>query len=600
MGVGVIEYAIIAFMFVASGGYGVPVGVAPGVEDTYLHQVAPENCLMYASWSGTTKLDPNSPTEKLLAQEGIQTFLKKLKEECEEAGTDIEGFDPSRKAYRQLVAKLPELALTQPSCFYVDSVEWSDRGSGAEISGAFVFHLGDRKKEFEPIVESIKEVPDYEIDAFFNGISGIFGAEIWSAAEFREFEIQGDYLVFTFGSEAEQASPEKIAVYAKEGEPQWLKDIKNELPVDRRSSISMLDIDRLTEFFDQPGNSEMMRVLSDLGVDGVQRMGWVTGLDANGFVCRTSVVCDEELKGMLNVFDLPALEPENLRGVGNRDLIFASKLSAEELYSIVEDLASNVGERDGFNNMIAEFEAFSGISLKDDLINDLDEYFYVYGDFELTNFGEFWVAGIGIRDEMSFSETLANFNKRIEEVVEENEQLEFQVDEFEGIQIRTVKDLRNAWGWNNSPSWVQIESQLLIAFDKDALIKHIRAMKEDEAEFTDAPGAKRIFQFAKDQEIEGPIAVFNMDWKAALEMVKPFVRTFEDFELIPELDIRFRDIPKVDVLVNGVEPSVTGVYRTKNGFQMYQQQVQPGGSPVATFAFSAIASFLLLELEDDY
>lgn len=600
MGVGVIEYAIFAFMFVASGGYGVPVGVAPGVEDPYLHQVAPEDCLMYASWSGTTSLNSDNPTEELLSQKGIQTFLEKLKDACDEAAMDVEGFDPSRKAYRKLVAKLPELALTQPTCFYVDSIEWTEDGSGADISGAFVFHLGDRKDEFVPIVAAIEEVPDYDINPFFYGLAGILGTRSWGAAQQRAFEVQGDYLIFAFGTDEENASPKRVTINANEGEPQWLKNIKEELAVERRGSISMLDIERLKQFMDRPGSSELMRVLEDLGLDGVQRMSWVTGLDANGFVCRTTFDCDDDLDGLLKVFDLPALKPEDLRGVGNHDVIVASKVSADELYGIIEDLASNVGERGAFNEMIAEFEAFSGISLKEDLINDLDEHFYVYGDFELTNFGKFWVAGIGIRDDMSFSETLSNFNKRIEEVVEENDELEFQVDEIEGVKVHTVKDLRNAWAWYNSPSWVQVDSQLLIAFDKEALFKHVRAIKEGEAEFKDAPGVKRMFEFAEKEGLEGPIAAFNIDWKSALEMVKPYVGMVGDYELIPELEIRFSDIPEIDVLVNGVKPSVTGVYRTKNGFQMYQQQVQPGGSPVATFAFSGIASFLLLELEDDY
>ena len=48
-GFGLQELIVVWAMFF--GGIGVPLGNVPGEEDPYLSQIAPEECLMYVSWS---------------------------------------------------------------------------------------------------------------------------------------------------------------------------------------------------------------------------------------------------------------------------------------------------------------------------------------------------------------------------------------------------------------------------------------------------------------------------------------------------------------------------------------------------------------------
>ena len=80
--VGVSELMIVWSMFFS--GFGMPMGIVPGEEDPYLSQIAPEDCVLYSSWSGTAPADPaKNVTEKWIAQEEIQTFWKKLFAEIE-------------------------------------------------------------------------------------------------------------------------------------------------------------------------------------------------------------------------------------------------------------------------------------------------------------------------------------------------------------------------------------------------------------------------------------------------------------------------------------------------------------------------------------
>ena len=49
---------------------------------------------------------------------------------------------------------------------------------------------------------------------------------------------------------------------------------------------------------------------------------------------------------------------------------------------------------------------------------------------------------------------------------------------------------------------------------------------------------------------------------------------------IPELDFSISDLPPVEALVNGVTPSTSALYRTKNGFRMVEKSVLPGNMTV--------------------
>lgn len=394
--------ALVFLMFVMPGGYGVPVGISPGVEDVYLHQVASEDCLMYASWSGVAELDPEgSPTEAYFAQEQIQKLISKLRR-LDSGNVEVDGTD-SEKAYSRLVTKLPGLALTNPCCFYVDEVRWMPDRLEPELSGAFLLGLGEEAEEIKKLVAAIGEVPRPEQGMGGQSLLGIFGGYLWSVAGKRSVQIHEDYLVVSFAGDDMELKPQQFLEYAKRGEPQWLLDLKTELPIARRASLSMININEVNRVLFDDNNSEIDVALELLGTKDIKFVGWVTGLDDEGYVCRTTIHCDLNSKGLVNLFNLPPLEKEKLTGIHqDRDFVLASRLSTDRLYQMIENVASRVGERDGFNSMIAEFEAFSGVSLKDDLVAELDEYFYIYGDFELADAQSKWLLALGIRDENEF------------------------------------------------------------------------------------------------------------------------------------------------------------------------------------------------------
>ena len=50
-------------VLVIGGGTGLPLGIPPQPEDPVMARVAPQQCLVYLSWAGTSKPDPQSKNQ---------------------------------------------------------------------------------------------------------------------------------------------------------------------------------------------------------------------------------------------------------------------------------------------------------------------------------------------------------------------------------------------------------------------------------------------------------------------------------------------------------------------------------------------------------
>src|SRR6476660_9050212 len=61
-------------------GTGLPVGMPPDKEDAIMAHVAPDDCVLYASWSAAAKpsLTSANQTEQLLAEPEVQAFVSSL------------------------------------------------------------------------------------------------------------------------------------------------------------------------------------------------------------------------------------------------------------------------------------------------------------------------------------------------------------------------------------------------------------------------------------------------------------------------------------------------------------------------------------------
>jgi hypothetical protein len=76
-GLGATEATLMVMML---GGFGLPLGLPPLPENPAMQHVAPDNCVLYATWSGMASADGASAnhTEQLLAEPELREFARAL------------------------------------------------------------------------------------------------------------------------------------------------------------------------------------------------------------------------------------------------------------------------------------------------------------------------------------------------------------------------------------------------------------------------------------------------------------------------------------------------------------------------------------------
>ena len=280
----------LALFFALGGSMGIPMGLPPGPEDPVMARLAPEECLVYASWSGVAEIDGDAnPTEKWLSQPKASQMLGKLRKayrgyllkQAQQTDDDVV------KIANSLMVEVVDAASVQPAAFYLDKVEIINE-STVKPRGAFVIKLGDREdvvvrlldeffKEFEKLKEQARH---YAFEAV--EIDGQRVLKISTGAQdvTMQVVVRNGYFIIGLG----EGALDQVAKNMATEPPAWLKQIRQRLNVERISSVSYLD-GKIMEKFER--NLALSNVWpSEFKLTkGGQSIGWVSGVDGKGFLC---------------------------------------------------------------------------------------------------------------------------------------------------------------------------------------------------------------------------------------------------------------------------------------------------------------------------
>jgi hypothetical protein len=112
----------------------------------------------------------------------------------------------------------------------------------------------------------------------------------------------GQYVLVGFGKGAVEGMIDRLRLKQV---PAWLTALQKRLPVERRASMSYVDVAALVDAFLPLGGPDAARVAQALGVDQLGVVEMVTGLDKEGMVSKGFMKKDATMAG---AFSLDALK----------------------------------------------------------------------------------------------------------------------------------------------------------------------------------------------------------------------------------------------------------------------------------------------------
>jgi hypothetical protein len=563
-----------AFMLImlVTGGFGVPLGVPPLPEDTALTRIAPEQCLLYFSSSGMAKPDAKSTnqTEKLFAEPevrhlaaGVETLIRaRLKEEAKKG-------KPEGQALAEAGPTLVKALLTRPLAVYVSEVKVAAKGA-PQVRGGAILSLGDDGDEIKAAFEKVFFAALGPGGRTPVNVAGTAFTRLPTPGGGPEFLLgaKGNYYFIATG----EGEIEALLKRSEGSAPKWLTELRKQLPVERVSTVSLVNIHALTEALAPLGGPDVTKVLEATGISGLDRLTGVSGLDKDGFVSRSQLSLRGEPKGLLQLADQKPLTTADLELIP-RDATFALawKLNPEKALATIQATANQIDpkEKEPLGKMP---EIYGGL-------------FKVLGDswcvFDSPGGGGLFTgvtAVVSLKDRDAAEAVQKRFLAGIEAAgkaaPDQRRQPRVESFDYAGKTVHVFQ--YGDKGFPLAPSWCLTDKHLIVAAFPESIKAFLSRGKAFNSLVNDpAPEVKAAL------EGEGQLVSLSyVDTRRVFDMVYPLAPwLFHSMaaEMRAEgVDLPAGLLPSAGSVRRHLRPSVATMRRTPAGVEMVSRQTLPG------------------------
>jgi hypothetical protein len=359
------------------GGLALPLGVPPLPETPVLAKIAPEQCLFYVSSAGTATPDPKSPnqTEQLLAEPDVQ----KVTAVIEAAIQKNVGMTLGRQALPpNMLADaldLIKLLLGRPMAIYVSDVQM--KSGQPTIRGGAVIHCGEAVDQVKAKLEEYAKTLPPQMAKTVE----IAGTQ-WQSVKPRSdanivWGFKHAYLLVAMGD----GEMEAMIRRASGKPPQWLAKIRQDLPLERVSNVGFVNVKAVKETFLPMAPPQAAAIIEAIGLDNVDALASVTGLNEKACVQRILVSLDGEPRGLMRFATVEPLSAAELASIpANSAVAIAAKIDPLAVFNAYTGVLGKVNPQAiaSLQGSIGQMEAMSGLKLRTDILKPLGDNFVLY------------------------------------------------------------------------------------------------------------------------------------------------------------------------------------------------------------------------------
>ncbi len=586
------------------GGAGLPLGLPPGPEDPLLATVAPDECLFYTTWAGMAEPDAASGnrTEQLLAEPEIRQLIAEIERRITEGliNTARENEPEAVPLVRDAVGWVKTL-LTHPTMIYVGSVTPPRGDTPPEVRAGALVRIGDNAAAVKAQLERYQATFLRE-QAEAVQIGGVTWYRLTLADDAPPITwgVRGKYLIVGVGD----GEAEAIMARATTPVPKWLSDLKAQLPVERRATVTYINVGTIIDTFvpmiDEP---QFTAFFQASGLGDIRSLASVTGLDDEGFVSKTLLGLGGSGRGLMQFADAKPLTPDELAPIpADATLAFAARIDAEEIFDTLLTLAGTVEPRArrDFEEGIAQMEQGLGFNLRNDVLGALGDAWCVYNS---PGEGGLVITGLTVVIPVKDRASLAAVEQKLVAMAKARLEMDEMPDDDGPRYYRRrpnprIEQFRFAGQdvcffnaqmpeFPLAPAWCLTDDALIVS----TFPQNIKAYLSRGADFRSLATVPEVA--AQFTNAGGPLAITYSDSKALFELIYPFVPMMAQsaFSAMAgegiDLGLDVSLLPSAPAIGKHLRPAVTVLRRNAAGVELDSRQTLPGGSIGTTLPVAA-------------
>ena len=608
------QFAMLLFFFGGAGA--LPLGVPPEKENPVMAYVAPDECVLYATWAGMATPDPASTnhTEQLLAEAEVQAFAQAIEKAIGQAlkqQVRAGDEDPRAAALAKSGPLWVRSLITRPAALYLTRLapqppEPGGRGRGGPAftaEGGLIVQAGDSAAILDAALTEILATEEQKPVEFTMGSLKFhklparpdFPVEMsWGAGN--------GYLMVGLGEGSLAAMSERIRARKV---PAWLSKLQTDAGIERRSTLSYVNVKKTLETFAPLAPREGVALLDASGLRQITSLGSVTGMDEGGVVSRMLLTIDGPPKGVLTLLESEGIAAGDLAHIPH-DALAAGGVSfdAGRAFDVFVASMAEVEPRAAteIKNELEQFEQRTGVDLRE-AIGSLGNNWTIHAAA-----ADGGLMGAAITVEVTDPAKLAAAQTALMAMASESGRgdVTFAKTPFAGQTIFHATTNRGFLPF--SPAWCVTEKQLILGLYPQAVKAVLaRQAQKEPAEKSLADLPQVAAALAGTAENKPPLAITYFDSKALFEATYPSIQMMAPMllremsrpgfnrggglEVQPSPLLDPAMLPTARSISRHLQPSVTVVRRTASGLDIQTRQTLPATN-LGTAAPVAVALLL--------
>ena len=605
---GVSQFAMVLFFFGGAGA--LPLGVPPEKENPMLAFVAPEECVLYATWAGMATPNPASTnhTERLLAEAEVQAFAQAIEKAIGQAFKQqgrAGDEDPRAAALAKSGPLWVRSLITRPAALYLTRLEPKPGPGGPAFTaeGGLIVQAGDSAAILNAALTEILATEEHQPVEFTIGTLKFhklparpdFPVEMsWGAGN--------GYLMVGLGEGSLAAMGERIRARKV---PAWLSKLQTDAGIERRSTLSYVNVKRALETLAPLAGREGVTLLDASGLRQLTSLGSVTGMDEGGVVSRMLLAIDGPPRGLLTLLESEGIAAGDLAHIPQDALAAgAASFDAGRAFDVfvatmaeVEPRAAAEIQRD-----LDQFEQRTGVDLRE-AIGSLGNNWTIHAAA-----ADGGLMGAAITVEVTDPAKLAAAQTALMAMASDSGrgELTFTKTPFAGQTVFHATANRGFLPF--SPAWCVTDKQLIVGLFPQAVKAVLaRQAQKQPAEKSLADLPQVAAALAGTAGSKPPLAVSYFDSKSLFEATYPAVQLMaptllrefsrpgynrgEDPAMQPAPLFDPAILPTARSISRHLQPSLTVVRRTAGGLEVQTRQTLPATN-LGTAAPVAVALLL--------
>ena len=579
------------FVLLFGGGLGPLSGnMPPGPEDPRLAIIAPQECLLYASWAGRAAPDPASKngTERLLAEPQVVQMFEKIQQELMRAVAQGAGDRPARAAAIKELAILLDLLSRHPGAVMLSKLGRDQ--NAIDIEAALALSAGDdaakAKASLEALEALVLQEGRVQVQEKQVGQVKLRSLRFGDRAPALAWGVADKYVLLLLGDATAQHVIARLVGPVDAAAPKWLTDLRKAAPVERPACVFYAS-PRLLQAIGAMGRNaaNVPRVAAALGMNNVESIGVVAGLEGRGAVARCQVALDGEPAGLLAAFRGRGLTPADLDCIpADATIAIGARLNAASFWKEILNVVNGVDQhgRQRFDEELADTEKELGLSISNDLLAPLGDTWALYS---APSDGGFLITGATLVAKVKDKTKLADSNDKLIKAIQRAAGPRDPGERGVFVKEWTFQDQKihslNPVGERDfpfMPSWALAGDELVVSAYPQALKSYLLRKAQPEAlkPLAAAPAAAHLFKDGR-----APVFFMYCDTPTVLSnaygMLKPVApMVFGQIQRMGvELDMSI--LPTLGAIKPHVIPDTLAIYRNEAGLLLEHRGTMPSG-----------------------